>query len=219
MFVFFFSWNFISLRASQAKTSSLSLKCLELNARKNKLRVNLVLGMGPSTPVAQPAVPMLFFTELFYLLQGWKSLNPAGRQKNSRHSSDPKEGPECPQAAASLPGGTQWGWAAAGLHVSLTVLSSPSWRRFHRCKTAHQSAAKRRRWNSWSSLWDLLKFLRGAQWLQPTELINTFHSSTQRRALWSRYIPSNVKLSSLERSLNFFWLSVKNKLRMNDGVF
>lgn len=52
------------------KTSSLSLKCLELNARKNKLRVNLAPGMGPSTPVAQPAVPMLFFTELFYLLQG-----------------------------------------------------------------------------------------------------------------------------------------------------
>lgn len=88
--VFFFLEMLSPWGASQAKTSSLSLKCLKLNARKKKLRVNLAPGMGPSVLVTQPAVPMLFFTELLYLLQGWKSFDPAGRQKNSRHSNDPK---------------------------------------------------------------------------------------------------------------------------------
>lgn len=48
---------------------------------------------------------------------------------------------------------------------------------------------------------------------------NTFHSYNQCCALWIRYIPNNIKLSSLERSLNFFWISVWNKLQMTDGVF
>lgn len=59
------------------------LKCLELNARKNKLRVNLTKGMGPSMPVAQPAVRTLFFTELLIFTKGEKALNLLQRQQRT----------------------------------------------------------------------------------------------------------------------------------------